>query len=114
MPYVVDSQAGKRGGLIMPKYIAITTVDANQKSIVDGLREAGYSVEIIGKPVDLLVADPKSCINFLFEVKRVGYKPRKDQKKQQDWIKSWPGQVRVIETAEEAIAVVTNSYREQP
>jgi len=97
----------------MPSYIAITAVDANQQSIVDDLRKAGYSVEIIGKPVDILVSSPKTkyASNFLFEIKRVGARPRKDQKKQQDWIKNWPGQVRVIETAEDAIQVMERAYR---
>ena len=30
-------------------------IDANQPSIVAGLRAAGYSVEIIGLPLDLLI-----------------------------------------------------------
>lgn len=93
----------------MPKYIAITSVDLNQQEIVDELRLRGYSVEIIGKPVDLLVGD--NVRNFLFEVKRVGSRPRKDQKNQQDWIKNWPGQVRKIETAQEAIDVMRKSYK---
>ena len=90
-----------------PRYAAST--DLNQKDIVDALKAIGCGVEVIGRPVDLLVGYRKRC--YLIECKREGYKPRKDQKAQQDWIRDWPGQVRICTTAEEAIRLVTRAYK---
>ncbi len=78
------------------------TVDLNQKEIVDALRKAGISVEIIGHPLDLLCG--YNVTNVLLEIKRPGEKPR--TKKQKDFFKNWKGQARIVETAEEAIHVV--------
>ena len=91
----------------MPKYAA--TVDGNQSDIVDALRAIGCDVEVIGRPVDLLVGYRKR--NFLLEIKRPGVKPRKDQQDQQDWIRDWKGQVRVCSSPEEAIKLVTRAYQ---
>ena len=77
-------------------------VDLNQKEIVDALRKAGISVEIIGHPLDLLCG--YNVTNILLEIKRPGEKPR--TKKQKDFFKNWKGQARIVETAEEAIRVV--------
>jgi uracil-DNA glycosylase len=88
-----------------PKYAK--KVDLNQQEIIDALRACGYSVVVIGEPVDLLVGG--RAHNWLFEVKRPGEKPR--TKKQKEFLATWPGQVRVVETPEEAIRVVTRSYR---
>ena len=88
----------------MPRYAART--DLNQQEIVDALKAIGCDVEIIGTPVDLLCGYRKR--NFLIEVKRPGEKPR--TKKQKDFIKNWKGQVRICETAEEAIQLVTRAY----
>jgi hypothetical protein len=38
------------------RYAQITRVDKTTKAIVDALRECGYRVEYIGRPVDLLVS----------------------------------------------------------
>ena len=81
-------------------------VDLNQQEIVDALRKAGCSVVVIGSPVDLLVGH--GVRNFLFEVKRPGEKPRTPAQK--SFLKGWKGQVRIVETAEEAIEVVRGSY----
>ena len=89
----------------MPRYAAST--DLNQKEIVSALRKVGCQVEIIGKPVDLLVG--YRVHNFLLEIKRPGQKPR--TKAQKDFLKDWKGQVRVVETPEEAIRVVTRAYK---
>ena len=85
------------------------STDLNQSSIVTALREIGCQVEIIGRPLDLLVGYRKHC--FLIEIKREGVRPRKDQQKQRDWIRDWPGQARICSTAEEAIQLVTMAYR---
>ena len=89
----------------MPRYAAST--DLNQAEIVDALRKIGCQVEIIGTPVDLLVG--LRVHNFLLEIKRPGEKPR--TQKQRDFLRDWPGQVRVVETPEEAIRVVTRAYK---
>ena len=87
-----------------PKYAK--KVDLNQSEIVDALRKIGCVVIIIGKPVDLLVG--YRAHNFLVEIKRPGEKPR--TKDQIDFLKTWKGQVRICETAEEAIRLVTRAY----
>lgn len=92
--------------MVAPKYAK--TVDLNQSEIVEALRDIGCGVEIIGRPVDLLVGYRKR--NFLIEIKRVGAYRDKRQKEQRDFIENWPGQVRVCSTAEEAIRLVTRSY----
>jgi hypothetical protein len=103
-------EQGSRGHVMsLPRYAA--KVDANQKEIVDALKAIGCDVEVIGRPVDLLVG--YRFHNFLIEIKREGHRPRKDQKAQQDWIKEWPGQVRVVETAEQAIKLVTDAYKKR-
>ena len=92
----------------MPRYAART--DLNQQEIVDALKAIGCDVEIIGTPVDLLVGrtGKNGRHTYLIEVKRPGEKPR--TKKQKDFIKNWKGQVRICETAEEAIQLVTRAY----
>lgn len=91
-----------------PKYGP--SVDLNQKEIVDELRQRGYAVEVIGHPVDILVSGrTRKAYNFLFEIKRPGQKPR--TAKQIEFLAMWPGQVRVIETAEDAIRVMNRAYK---
>lgn len=89
-----------------PRYAA--SVDLNQKEIVDALKAIGCEVWEIGRPCDLLIG--YRAHNFLIEVKREGVKPRRDQQDQWDWMKSWPGQVRVCQTPEEAVRLVTGAY----
>jgi len=89
-----------------PKYAK--RVDLNQQEIVDALRAIGCDVEVIGRPVDLLVGYRKR--NFLIEVKREGAYVDKRQKEQRDFIKNWRGQVRQLDTPEEAIRLVTRAY----
>ncbi len=92
--------------MVMPKYGAAT--DANQKEIVDALLAIGCDVDIIGRPLDLLVGYRK--LNFLIEVKIPGGENRKCDQEQRDWIKNWRGQARVVTTPEQAIKLVTHSY----
>jgi hypothetical protein len=54
-----------------------------------------------------------TCRNFIFELKDPARPPSKrtltpDEKK---WIANWKGQVRVVETTEEIVEVINNSYR---
>jgi hypothetical protein len=77
-------------------------IDKNQPEIVAGLRAAGYSVEIIGLPVDLLVGwgGTKSA---LLEVKLP--KKRKDLTEfQKKFIPAWRGPVCVVTSVDEAVA----------
>lgn len=83
-------------------------VDGNQADIVEALRNIGCVVEIIGRPVDLLVG--YRTHNFLLECKQKGKENRKDQQKQRDWMAAWPGQVRVVFTPDEAVKLVTEAY----
>ena len=78
-------------------------VDLNQKEIVEALRKAGASVELLrhcskGVP-DLLVGYNDQTI--LMEVKRLGAKPKAHQ---DDWHKDWRGGlVVVVHTVDEAL-----------
>lgn len=102
-------QGGKPGQrdyqVTAPKYAK--KVDLNQAEIVEALRKCGCSVVVIGDPVDLLVGH--GARNFLIEVKRPGEKPR--TQKQKDFLQNWRGQVRICETAEEAIDLVFGAYQ---
>lgn len=80
--------------------------DANQGPIVDALREAGCSVEVMHTPCDLLVGIAGK--NVLLELKD-GAKPpsaRKLTKDQIEFRKNWRGQFAVVETIEQAIKAV--------
>jgi len=91
----------------MPRYAA--SVDSNQQEIIDALEKIGCSVVVIGRPVDLLCGLGKR--NFLIEVKRPGAYTDKRQKAQREFLENWPGQVRVVQSAEEAIRLVTHAYK---
>jgi hypothetical protein len=67
--------------------------DSTQTAIVRGLRDAGYRVEIIGRPVDLLIGKgwPVSPYKMpmrwsLLEVKRKSGLRRKDQASQNKFL----------------------------
>lgn len=86
-------------------------VDENQLEIVKGLESIGCSVCEIGWPVDLLVG--YRARNFLIEVKDPNKIPSKRRltQDQVDFFKGWHGQVRKVETVEEAITLVTGAYQ---
>jgi hypothetical protein len=79
-------------------------VDAGSQAIRVGLRLAGADVEIIGRPVDWLVGYRGK--NYLFEIKAEGARKRKDQPKQDMFVREWRGQVTVIKTLHEALIVI--------
>lgn len=87
-------------------------VDENQKEIVDALEKIGCKVIVIGRPVDLLVG--YRAYNFLIECKnpdtRYGSKDESTPTQRQ-FFTDWPGQVRKVWSAEEAIKLVTGAYR---
>lgn len=91
--------------MVMPKYGA--AVDVNQKVIIDALKAIGCDVQVISRPVDLLVGYRNH--NFLIECKAPDtyYKGTEVQR---DFIRDWRGQVRVVQSADEAIRLVTKAY----
>lgn len=81
-------------------------VDATQAAIVEALRRIGAAVQYIKEPVDLIVGYRRR--NVLMEVKN---RDGKDQltRAQVEFIASWPGEVHVVYTPEEAIAVMVGA-----
>ena len=85
-------------------------VDANQPEIVAALRAAGATVQHLhevgrGCP-DILVGFRND--NYLIEIKD-GSKPpsaRQLTPKEQEWHQEWRGYVTVVESAEDALAVI--------
>lgn len=85
-------------------------IDANQNEIVNALRKAGCSVQIlssVGKGCpDILVG---FCgVNILMEIKD-GNKPKSSQKltpDQVDWHEKWEGQVVVVNSIDEALSQI--------
>ena len=100
--------------------------DANEPEIVEALRAAGCAVELMDRPVDLLVWTPHlGTVDFaddtnqrdgalvLLEVKdpnrrkggkdygRDGLTPR-----QEKWHDDWPGDVVIVWTVEDALRAV--------
>jgi hypothetical protein len=82
-------------------------VDANQASIVEGLRACGYTVQTLagvgeGCP-DLLVGVPQSRANALLEVKQEGetFTP-----KQKTWHAEWAGKAHVVRSLADALMVL--------
>ena len=94
--------------------------DPNQAAIVAALRAAGASVEIladVGRGVPDLLAG-KNGVNFLLEIKspRAGRGKRgvgagrtarqvELNERDQEWHAAWRGQVAVVRSVEEALAV---------
>lgn len=78
-------------------------VDANQAAIIKALERCSVSVEVIGKPVDLLLCHRGETM--LMEIKNPD---GRDQltKDQVEFIASWPGKVHVVRSEAEAIEAV--------
>lgn len=78
-------------------------VDANQAEIVKALKFAGVQVEVIGKPVDLMV-----CCRGETSLVEVKNPDGKDQltKDQVEFIGRWPGKVHIVRSAAEALRAV--------
>lgn len=88
----------------------IAKVDANQAEIVAALRKVGASVtpthQIGNGFVDLVVGFRSR--NYLFELKD-GTKPPSARKLTDDeaiWFGNWRGEAHVVESAEQAIAIL--------
>lgn len=89
-------------------------IDANQNEIVDALRKAGCSVQIlsgVGKGCpDILVG--RGGRNYLLEIKD-GNKPKSARKltpDQVEWHSKWKGHKVVVNSVESAIKAV-NDYK---
>lgn len=83
-------------------------MDKNQPEIVKALRDVGAKVQHLhavgeGCP-DLLVATGKRT--FLLEVKMPGENVNKQQA---EFIQSWPGEIHIVRTIEEAVAAVVGA-----
>ena len=83
--------------------------DENEPEIVKALESCGCAVFRLDTPCDLLVA--RGGVNILIEVKNPD-KPKSDRRQtpaQRDFSEDWEekGQYDIVETAEEAIALVT-------
>jgi hypothetical protein len=93
-------------------------IDDNQPSIVQALEAAGCTVQGLasmgGGVPDLLVG--RNGLTLLLEVKD-GNKPPSRRKLTADerlWHEWWRGQVAVVESPEQALAVVQCADRRQP
>ena len=84
----------------------VARTDTNQSAIVQALRDAGCSVQLLhqmgGGIPDLLVATP-SGETLLIEVKSDKGSLTPDQ---MQWMSRWRGRVEVVRTVEEALAAV--------
>lgn len=80
--------------------------DDNQRELVEALKKIGAKCYFIGKPVDLLVGFRGK--NLLLEVKRPDKRGWDSAitKEQKDFIETWPGEVSVCYSIEEAINAV--------
>ena len=80
--------------------------DDNQHELVEALKKIGAKCYFIGKPVDLLVGYRGK--NLLLEVKRPDKRgqPSAFTKEQKDFIETWPGDVAICYTIDEAISAV--------
>lgn len=75
--------------------------DNNQHEVVEALKKVGAKCYYIKEPVDLLVGYRGR--NFLLEVKRPGKTCTEAQKA---FIATWPGDVQVVYSVEEAVSAV--------
>jgi hypothetical protein len=76
-------------------------VDANQTAVCSALTAAGYQVEVIGKPLDLLVGNERTKLLMFQEVKVPGGKPTQFQ---QGFFKRWAGYpVSLVDSPEAAL-----------
>lgn len=78
-------------------------IDNNQTVIIDALKRVGVSVEIIGKPVDLLL-----CCRGVTSLMEIKNPDRSEEwtKEQVEFIARWPGKVHVARSPEDAVRLV--------
>lgn len=81
--------------------------DENEPEIIAALEAIGCTVYQMDQPCDLLVG--RGAVNILMEIKNPA-KPKGDRKKtpaQEEFFKMWKGQVRIVETVDQAIDLIT-------
>lgn len=78
-------------------------VDDNQDAIVKALRKIGVAVEVIGKPLDLLI-----CHRLETSLMEVKNPDGKDEftKEQVEFMARWPGKIHIVRSVEEAMLSV--------
>lgn len=81
-------------------------VDATQPDIIDALKRIGVSVEVIGKPVDLLICHRGET--SVMEVKSPDHHHKGEglTQAQIEFIARWPGKVHVVASVEQALVAV--------
>lgn len=75
--------------------------DANAVEIISALRQAGASVESIGRPLDILVGWRGET--YLVEIKTPQGKLRQSQKA---FLAAWKGHAMVVRSVDEAMALL--------
>lgn len=80
--------------------------DNNQHELVEALKKIGAKCYFIKEPVDLVVGFRGRSL--LLEVKRPG-KPLTQA--QVDFIATWPGEIHIAHTIDEAISAVVNGAK---
>ena len=78
--------------------------DGNQVEIIRALRRCGVSVEVIGKPVDLLC-----CVRGVLHLVECKTESGRLTKDQVEFIARWPGKVHIVHSVDEALAAVIPS-----
>lgn len=76
-------------------------IDDNQPDIIRALKAIGVQVEIIGKPLDLLLCHRGETL--LLECKALDGRFTKDQV---EFMARWPGRIIVAKSPEEAVRLV--------
>ncbi len=82
--------------------------DGNQQAIIDRLKSCGVSVEVIGKPVDLLIC----CRGETSLMECKSPRPTSEggshglTKDQVEFIARWPGAVHIVASPDEAVRAV--------
>jgi len=90
--------------------VRVARVDANQAAIVGALRAVGATVTVtarLGEGFPDLAVGFRG-VTYLLEVKDGAKRPseRKLTEAEADWHASWRGQVAVVESVEDALAVI--------
>jgi hypothetical protein len=90
--------------------MSIKRIDDNHKSIVNGLRAVGATVQSLaalgkGAP-DIAVG--RHGVNYFFEIKNPNMPPSKQRltDAEQEWHYGWRGQVCVVSTLEHALQII--------
>ena len=84
-------------------------IDSNQKLIVQGLRAIGCTIQDlsqVGRGTPDILCGYKGK-NYLFEIKNASDRAPRLTPSEERWIRGWNGQVGVITSVLDAIAIVT-------